>query len=67
LAHGLERLCVELSARFAADALEEAYFGWNPDLFESAGDQNLSRARGQLSLYRQARDTRTERLHFLLG
>jgi Ser/Thr protein kinase RdoA (MazF antagonist) len=67
LAHGLERLCVELAARFAEDALEESYFGWSRDLFETAGDQNLSRARGQLSLYRQARDTRSERQAFLLG
>ncbi len=67
LAHGIERLSLELCARFAADALEERYFGWNRELFETAGAHNLARARGQLSLHRQARETREDRLHFLLG
>ena len=55
LALGIERLCVELASRFAADALRESYFGWNRDLFETAGAHNLSRTRGQLSLHDQAR------------
>ena len=67
LAHAIERLSIELCARFATDALCESYFGWNPDLFDSAGEHNLSRARGQLSLHAQARETRAERLRFLLG
>ena len=67
LALGIERLSLELSARFAADALEERYFGWNRELFETAGAHNLARARGQLSLHSQARETREDRLRFLLG
>jgi len=67
LAHALERLTLELCARFAADALNERYFGWNDRLFESAGDHNLSRARGQLSMHAQARETRADRLRFLLS
>lgn len=67
LAHAIERLSIELCARFAADALRESYFGWNPELFASAGEHNLSRARGQLSLHAQARETRADRLRFLLG
>jgi Ser/Thr protein kinase RdoA (MazF antagonist) len=67
LAHGVERLTIELCARFCADALEEQYFGWNRDLFETAGDHNLARARGQLSLHDQARETREDRRRFLLG
>ena len=67
LAHGIERLCVELASRFAADALRESYFGWNPALFESAGAHNLSRTHGQLSLHDQARATRDDRLRFLTG
>ena len=67
LAHGIERLSIELCSRFAADALEESYFGWNRDLFTSAGEHNLSRAHGQLSLHGQARETRDDRLRFLLG
>jgi Ser/Thr protein kinase RdoA (MazF antagonist) len=67
LAHGIERLALELAVRFAADVLEESYFGWSPDLFESAAAQNLSRARGQLSLHEQALETRGARLRFLRG
>jgi len=67
LAHGIERLTIELGVRFAADALVERYFGWNRALFEGAGEHNLARARGQLSLHAQARETRAERLRFLLG
>ena len=67
LAHSLERISLELCARFAADVLEESYFGWNADLFESVADHNWSRARGQLSLHDQARATRGDRLRFLLG
>ena len=65
LADGLERIALELAARFAADALAERYFGWDPKRFESRGHHNLVRARGQLSLYRQARATRDERLRIL--
>ena len=67
LAHGIERLTIELAARFSTDILEEDYFGWNPDLFGSAAEHNLSRARGQLSLHDQARETRADRLRFLGG
>jgi len=67
LAQGLDRISLELCARFAADVLEESYFDWSRDQFESAGDHNLVRARGQLSLYRQARDTLGERTRFLVG
>jgi len=67
LAHGVERLALELATRFATDVLEERYFGWNPDRFESAAEHNLQRARGQLSLHDQARERRGERLQFLCG
>ena len=65
LAHALERVSLELSARFTTDILEESYFGWNADLFSSRADHNLGRARGQLSLHDQARETRADRLKFL--
>lgn len=67
LAHGLERISLELSARFAADALNECYFAWDATRFRSAGDHNLLRARGQWSLHRQARETRPRRAEILLG
>ena len=52
LAPAVERICLELSARFAADALAESYFGWNPEKFATRGDHNLARARNQLGLAR---------------
>ncbi len=51
---GIERICWELSARFARDALEERYFGWNPD-FGGRGEHNLLRAKGQTSLAKSVR------------
>lgn len=52
LAPGLERICLELSARFAADALRESYFGWDPAKAPTRGEHNLMRARNQLGLGR---------------
>lgn len=46
---GVLRITLELASRFAADALRERYFGWDP-AFGSRGDHNLCRARGQLAL-----------------
>lgn len=43
---------VELAARFCADALNERYFGWNPQQFGSRGEHNLARARGQMTVHR---------------
>lgn len=51
LLHGVEWITLELSARFAADALHESYFGWDRDRFPAAGEHNLLRARGQWSLH----------------
>ncbi len=65
LVHGLERISLELAARFAADALRERYFRWDPTRFESSGDHNLLRARGQFSLHQQARATRDARTRLL--
>jgi Ser/Thr protein kinase RdoA (MazF antagonist) len=52
LVDGLATICVELAARFAADALRERYFGWDPTRHPSRGAHNLVRARGQWSLAR---------------
>ncbi|MDB4932040.1 MAG: aminoglycoside phosphotransferase [Myxococcaceae bacterium] len=52
LVDGLATICVELAARFAADALLERYFGWEPSRHPSRGAHNLVRARGQWSLAR---------------
>jgi Ser/Thr protein kinase RdoA (MazF antagonist) len=54
----VELIALELAARFATDALEERYFGWDRTRFSSAGEHNLARARSQLAL---ARSIRAER------
>lgn len=48
-----ERIPLELASRFAADALEESYFGWDPSRFATRGDHALVRARNQLALARE--------------
>ena len=57
---GIERICLELAARFAADALNESYFGWDPEKAQGRGEHNLLRARGQLGLARAVRAQRGE-------
>lgn len=51
LLYGVEWITLELSARFAADALRESYFGWDRARYPAAGEHNLVRARGQWSLH----------------
>lgn len=51
LVDGVATICLELSARFLADALNESYFGWDAKRFASRGEHNLLRARGQFSLF----------------
>ncbi|MCY4165944.1 MAG: phosphotransferase [Gammaproteobacteria bacterium] len=43
-------ITLELASRFAADILNNRYFGWNPKRFASRAEHNLVRARGQLRL-----------------
>src|SRR5690606_16749832 len=59
--HGPELISAELAARFATDALEETYFGWDHERFERAGAHNLVRAEGQWSLHLAFADTRAAR------
>lgn len=47
---GVETIATELAARFAADAYEDRYFGWDARRFASRVEHNLARARAQLSL-----------------
>ena len=51
LVGGLGTICLELSARFLADALNESYFGFDATRFATRGDHNLVRGRGQLALF----------------
>ena len=59
---GLETISLELASRFAADAIIDAYFGWDRTRFSSRREHNLLRARGQLALSRNVRSTRAELL-----
>ena len=65
LVAGIERICLELAARFAADALAEAYFGWDEAVAPTRGDHNLLRARGQASLARSVASQRAELMAIL--
>lgn len=51
LVGGVEWITLELAARFAADALNERYFGWNAERYPGRGEHNLVRARSQWSLH----------------
>jgi Ser/Thr protein kinase RdoA (MazF antagonist) len=64
---GPEWISLELACRFAADALFERYFGWDPERFASRGAHNLARARGQWSLRRAIVATRLDRSRAILG
>lgn len=67
LAGGIERIALELAARFCRDVWEDSYFGWNKERFPSRAAHNLFRARGQLSLARSARAQRAEAERILRG
>jgi Ser/Thr protein kinase RdoA (MazF antagonist) len=60
LAGAVERIALELAARFCRDIFEDRYFGWDPARFPSRAAHNLLRARGQLSLALSARGQRRE-------
>ncbi len=47
---GVETIAVELASRFAADAIEDRYFGFDATRFATRVAHNLARARAQLSL-----------------
>jgi len=65
LLDGVERISTELATRFATDALEESYFGWDPARHPGRGEHNLHRARIQWQLAVSARDSRSERAEML--
>jgi len=60
LVPGLARICLELSARFLADALNESYFGWDPQNYPARGEHNLARGRAMWGLYRDVEVKRAE-------
>lgn len=60
IASGLETIALELSSRFALDALEDRYFAWDTSKYPSRTAHDLVRARSQLALARSARALRPE-------
>jgi len=64
---GLETVCIELAARFAVDAFDDRYFGWDPARFPSRRVHNLVRARGQLALGLAVRAARGDALAAVLA
>jgi Ser/Thr protein kinase RdoA (MazF antagonist) len=58
---GVEWVSLELAARFAADALREQYFGWDPRRFAGRGEHNLARARSQMALHHRVMACRADR------
>jgi Ser/Thr protein kinase RdoA (MazF antagonist) len=64
---GLETVCIELAARFAVDAFDDTYFGWDSSRFPTRRAHNLVRARGQLALGRAVRAARSDAMDVVLG
>lgn len=60
LVPGIERICLELAARFCTDAVRNVYFREDREAFPEMGTHNLLRARGQLALATSARGVRGE-------
>ena len=58
LVAGIERICLELAARFCADALNRSYFKEDRRRFPTAGEHNIHRARGQLAVARSVHHQR---------
>jgi len=54
-----ETICLELAARFCADALEERYFGWDERRFATRGEHNEVRAASQLAAAASLAEQRT--------
>ena len=67
LVAGIERIALELAARFCLDVFEDRYFGWDPARFPSRPAHDLFRAQGQLALARSVRGRRTEAERLVLG
>lgn len=67
LAPAVLRICLELSARFLADALRESYFGWDKARFAQRGEHNLLRGANQLGLARDVAAQMPELLAIAAG
>lgn len=59
LVPGIERICLELAARFCADAVRNTYFREDRERFPQPGAHNLLKARCQHALAQSAREARS--------
>lgn len=59
LVGGIERICLELSARFCSDAINNSYFKENREKYPQKGVHNLIRAQSQYNLAQSAKNNRT--------
>ena len=50
LVSAVATICFELSSRFLGDALNESYFGYDAERYNSRGEHNLARAKSQWAL-----------------
>jgi len=55
---GVERIALELAARFCRDVFEDSYFGWSAARFPTRRAHNLFRAKGQFALAESVRAQR---------
>lgn len=60
LVPGIERICLELAARFCADAVVNQYFKEDTSTYPGAGNHNLVRATTQFKVAQSSRNSRTE-------
>jgi Ser/Thr protein kinase RdoA (MazF antagonist) len=67
LAAGVERICLELAARFCADALNNSYFREDRARWPEVGRHNLLRTQGQLNLAAAAAAHRADCERILRG
>ena len=67
LVPAIERICLELAARFCADATQNQYFREDRSRFPKIGSHNLLKARCQFALAGTARDRRSTCESILYG
>jgi Ser/Thr protein kinase RdoA (MazF antagonist) len=60
LVTGYATICMELTARFLADTLNERYFGFNATRYATRGDHNLARSISQWNLARSVLSQRVQ-------
>lgn len=59
LVTGIERICLELSARFCADAINNNYFKEDREKYPTIGEHNLTRATTQYRLAKSVSDQKS--------